>query len=352
MIAAVKNIEQIGTEAWSRFIESHPLSSVYHHAGWHRVIEKTYGYKASYCVIDGKEGIGAALPFVLTRSLPLGRRLVSYPYSDACDPLVRDRGEMEAIARKIDEIRVERHIGSAEIRTYRLMENLPDLAYPGKTSYCNYTLDLRRDGKLLFRSFHKDCVQRAIKKAQKSSVRVVEGRTAADLMEFYRLHTATRKRLGVPVQPFKFFRNLWEILHPPGIASLLLARDGGTTIAGVVQLKFKDTVYYKFAASESRFLSKKPNHLIIWRMIEDAQKEGYRCLDFGRTFTGDSGLMQWKARWGAERKDFRYIYPGTSAISRFSQEGNRTNAILSGILKRMPRFVVRASGELFYRYLA
>jgi CelD/BcsL family acetyltransferase involved in cellulose biosynthesis len=351
MKAEIRSIEQIGPGAWRRFIGDHPLSGVYHHEGWHGVIEKTYGYKADYCVIYGEDGIEAALPFVRV-SGPLRRRLVSYPYSDACDPLVKDSAQLGAIMQKVEELRAGQRIASAEQRTYHLMDYLPETPFSGEATYCNYVLDLSPGSGRLFKLFHKDCVQRAIKKAQKSSVEVTEGRTIADLKEFYRLHTDTRKRLGSPVQPFRFFANLWEILYPPGVVSLLLAREGGTNIAGVVQLKFKDTVYYKFAASDRRRLASKPNHLIIWKMIEDAQREGYRYLDFGRTFTGDSGLMQWKARWGAGRHDFRYVYPADSGGSRFNREGNRANAVLSGILKRMPAFIVRASGELFYRYLA
>jgi len=344
-------MEQIGAAKWRRFIEDHPLASVYHHDGWHTVIEKTYGYKADYCVVYGEGRIEAALPFVRVSGL-LKSRLVAYPYSDACDPLVTDSRSLGAVMQKLEELRAAQRIPSAELRTYRLMDYLLDSPFSGDATYCNYVLDLSPDAGKLFRSFHKDCVQRAIKKAQRSSVEVTEGTAAADLKAFYRLHTDTRRRLGAPVQPFRFFKNLWEILHPAGVVSLLLARENGQSIAGVVQLKFKDTVYYKFAASDRRRLANKPNHLIIWRMIEDAQREGYRYLDFGRTFSGDGGLMQWKARWGAARHDFRYVYPADAGGNKLNREGNRVNMVLSGILKRLPAFMIRASGELFYRYLA
>ena len=142
---------------------------------------------------------------------------------------------------------------------------------------------------------------------------VVEGKTAADMGEFYRLHTATRKRLGVPVQPFRFFRNLWEILQPPGIASLLLARDGGKTIAGIVQLKFKDTVYYKFAASDRRSLAKNPNHLIIWRMIEDAQRDGLPLSRFRPHLHGRHGADAVEGEVGGRAEGLPLHLPGDSA---------------------------------------
>jgi lipid II:glycine glycyltransferase (peptidoglycan interpeptide bridge formation enzyme) len=136
------------------------------------------------------------------------------------------------------------------------------------------------------------------------------------------------------------------------MVSVLLARERGHAIAGIVQLRFRDRVYYKFAASERESLAKNPNHLLIWRMIQDAARGGYRFLDFGRTYVGDAGLMQWKSRWGARREDFAYVYPMRPGAGRLSREGTRANAVLGGILRRMPCFMVRASGELLYRYLA
>ena len=242
-------------------------------------------------------------------------------------------------------------IKSAELRTFRLGEAMA-AASDGFGQYCTFVLDLRRDPADIFRSFHRDCVQRAIKRARRSSLEIMEGKTFADMKEFYRLHTDTRKRLGVPVQPLGFFRSLWETLYPLQMVSLLLAHSQGTAVAGVVQLKFKDVVYYKFAASERAALAINPNHLIIWRMVEDALTKGCGCLDFGRTYTGDAGLMQWKARWGAVRKDLRYLDPARPDEGSAPREAARANVFLSSILKKMPSFVVRGCGALLYRYLA
>lgn len=352
MVAGIESLEQIGTDRWNRFVEGHPLGSVYHHAGWHEAIERTYGHKGSYCVLGGSSGIAAALPFVMVRNPPLKRRVVSYPYSDACDPLVGNEEELRAITLEMEEYRKARGAKSIEIRTHRLFEKVPEAMKEEAPRYFNFVLDLRKDEERLLRSFHRDCVQRAIKKAKASSIQVVEGESFDDMKDFYGLHVSTRKRLGVPVQPFLFFKNLWEILRPLKMISVFVAKEHGAAIAGVVQLRFRDTVYYKFAAADSRYLGRKPNHLIIWRMIQRAREEGLGCLDFGRTYVGDAGLMQWKSRWGTEQKSLVYIHPADDGKSRFNQEGNRTNMILNGIIRKMPCFAVRLSGQLFYRYLA
>ncbi len=350
MIVCIRDIEQIGEDVWNDFVERHPLGTVYHHSAWHRVIEDTYGYRGSYCTIEEDGRLAAGLPFVLIHNLPLRRRLVSYPYSDTCDPLVHGPEELEAIMRVVRGYAASRRIGSAEIRTGRLSGSL--YRAQGDSRYCNFVLALDAGKEKLFRSFHKNCVQRGIRKAESSRLEVVEGKDVADMKRFYDLHVGTRKRHGVPPQPFRFFRNLWVIFHPRKMISLLFARTNGVDAAAVISLRFKDSVYYKFAAGEKLFFHKRPNHLLIWRLIEKAVSDGYRYLDFGRTFTGDRGLMQWKRRWGAVPARFEYVYPFDNTGGRFNQQGSRINRILSGILRNMPCFIVRMSGELFYRYLA
>jgi lipid II:glycine glycyltransferase (peptidoglycan interpeptide bridge formation enzyme) len=351
MIASIRELDQIGEEVWDDFVEQHPLGSIYHHSAWHHVIEETYGYRGRYCIVESGDRIRAALPFVLINNLPFRKRLVSYPYSDSCDPLVRERDELDAIMGTIEESLKSGRIASAEVRTVKLAEMLHRDADSG-SRYCNFVLALEPGKEKLFRSFHRNCVQRGIRKAQDFRVEVVEGRDLSDMKQFYGLHVSTRKRHGVPPQPFRFFRNLWEKLYPRNMLSLLLGMTNGVCAAAVVLLKFKDSVYYKFAAGDRRFLVKRPNHLLIWRIIETAVEEGYRYLDFGRTFTGDRGLMQWKARWGAVPLRFDYIYPGDCNKSRFNQQGDRANVMISSVLKKMPCFALRMSGELFYKYLA
>ncbi len=352
MVVGVKHIGQVGAEAWDGFVEQHALGNLYHWSKWHEVIEKTYGYKGSYCTVEDGNHIVAALPFVLVHNLLSRRRLVSYPFSDTCDPLVDDGEQMEVLIGAIEQYREDRGVRSAEIRTYRLSRKVPGFALDGLPRYCNFVLRMDDTPQNIFRSFHKNCIQRGIRKARYYRIEIVEGKTFDDMRVFYDLHIGTRKRHGTPPQPLRFFRNLWSTLYPSGRLSVLLAWAKGIPLAGAVTLKFKDTVYYKFAAAEKRYMIKRPNHLLLWKIIEDAVAEGYRYLDLGRTFIEDAGLMRWKARWGAFPKRLEYLNPIDCVESRLTQQGNRTNMLLSEIVKRMPCSAVRLSGELFYRYLA
>src|SRR5262249_49165081 len=60
----------------------------------------------------------------------------------------------------------------------------------------------------LFRSFHKDSVQRKIRRAEREGLGIKEGRSDELLESFYHLLLITRKRHGVPPPPRDWFRNL------------------------------------------------------------------------------------------------------------------------------------------------
>ncbi len=62
-------------------------------------------------------------------------------------------------------------------------------------------------------------------------------RAEQDLKKFYFIHAATRKRQGFPIQPYRFFKNMWKILYPQGYFTLLLAELNQTKIAGIVLFK-------------------------------------------------------------------------------------------------------------------
>jgi len=352
-MANIRDIGQIGEEAWNAFVLKHPFGSVYHHPLWHQAIEETYGYQSRYCTIEEDGQIVAGLPFTIARNALFQKNLISYPYSDACDPLLHSCQDMDEIARAIDDYAARNRITAREIRTYLCRGTIPGFSLEGEGTYCNFVLDLDRDADSIFRSLHHNCVQRGIRKAQSyRRMEVIEGSTLEEMRQFYDLHVMTRKWHGVPPQPFQFFKNLWETLRPPGLLSLLLARMNRITLAAVVLLRFKDVVYYKFAAADRSYLTRRPNHLLIWRIIEDALRDGYKSLDFGRTFVGDTGLIQWKTRWGGRPHAYGYYQSVGSHGDRSNREGNASRIILGSIIKRMPTCIVKLSGELFYKYLA
>ena len=83
-------IDPLRDARWPEFICRHPNASVFHTRGWLRAIQTTYGYEPIVFTTSAPsaEGLTNALLFCIVRSWLTGRRLVSLPFSDHCEPLV------------------------------------------------------------------------------------------------------------------------------------------------------------------------------------------------------------------------------------------------------------------------
>ncbi|MBW7956463.1 MAG: GNAT family N-acetyltransferase [Deltaproteobacteria bacterium] len=340
------SLEEIGEENWNTLASSLD-GTVYHHSAWHRAIELTYGIRPVYIVKRGAGGrISSAMP-AARLDWKLGKsRLVSYPFSDVCGPLYGTREEADGFIAALARFGTEGL--QTEIRS--TVRFTPDCfsAYGG---YAVYTLRIDRDEGALMEGFHRDCVRRKIKKAFQNGLRAREGNTVADLREFYGLHIRSRKRQGAPVQPFSFFRNIWNELYTRNLASLILVDKGPSAVSGVLLLQLGDTAYYKFGASDERHFGSGASQLAIWTAIKKASHEGRRVFDFGRTFTGNRGLMEFKMRWGAEAFPLYYLHaPGGKVVLK--DEGGKAARAAGALFRILPGFSNRLLGRLFYRYLA
>ena len=201
---------------WDNFVERHPLGTIYHHSLWQDVIKKTYGYQPLYHLLqEDSSGLQAAISSAFVKSRLTGNRIISYPFSDTCDPLVESSEQLRVLIEAVERSRAELNARFVELRFAKAHRFIND--YPSRTEYHDYHLALDRQPEVLFRSFHKNCIQRAIKKAKREALEIVIGKTEEDMKAFYRLNLMTRKKHGVPVQPYRFFRNLWYTLFPRGM---------------------------------------------------------------------------------------------------------------------------------------
>lgn len=343
-------LDAIGEENWLSFLEARG-STIYHHSRWHRAIELTYGIKPLYVVMTDETGaIKAAVPGAVVRGMTGAKKFVSFPFSDVCGPVADGPHEFGLIAGALSSGNglPEKTWSQAELRT----ENGPaPEGYTEYQGYCGHVLKLGRPTDDVFESFHKDCVQRRIRKAFRAGLKVFEGSSISDLRDFYGLHLMTRKKIGAPVQPFLFFRNIWELLKPGGHISVLIVKKGKTPVSGVVMLKYGRRATYKFGASDENFLNLGGNQIALWAAIKKASVDGFLEFDFGRSFSGNQGLSDFKARWGADEVKLSYLYSPEKSIG-LKDEGGRRWRIASAVFRNLPLISNRLIGRLFYKYLA
>jgi lipid II:glycine glycyltransferase (peptidoglycan interpeptide bridge formation enzyme) len=197
----------------------------------------------------------------------------------------------------------------------------------------------------------KSSVARHVRASMRAGVRVRVSRSWEDMQTFYRLHAQTRRRLGVPVQPKRFLKAVWQHVVDPGMGFLAMAEDGGgEPIASALFLAHGQALIYKFGASDASRWELKPNHLLFWTAIGWGRENGFRVLDFGKSDIASDGLRRFKSGWGAMEVPLEYMTSGQAGAGLADSE--RLAGALKAVISHSPVLVCRAIGELLYRYAA
>jgi hypothetical protein len=306
-------------------------------------LQKCYGYQSFIvAAIDVGGKIAAGAPFVAVKSPLTGRRWVSLAFTDYCPVLYNDEESLNILTNHLLGLYRSKKSPGIEVRWV-----LPTQAgIHTLSNYVMHELDLTENPDMLYKAFSK-MHQRNIRKSELGKVVVRRSTSREDLPVFYRLHMHTRRRLGVPVQPWRFFDLLWTDIIEPGLGFLLLAYADGEPASAAIFLNYKDTVIYKYGASDEKHWALRPNNLLFWTAIRWSCENGYRVLNFGNSEVGNQGLREFKLGWGTRETSLSRSYIG-------SEPGGRTGGVkekvLSSVIRNSPTLVCRLTGELLYRH--
>jgi len=335
------DVLEVEDPRWQAFVARSASATPFHHPAWARLLATTYGLRV-FALLLGDGTAGA--PFIVARAVTGRRTWVSLPYTDEL-PVLAD--STEAQGRFVSALAT--FGGRFGARRIDLRTSVEELGWRRDTCAVLHELQLQDDADEVHRTFSKSQVVRNIKRAAREGV-TVQAATGVDGMRtFYALHERTRRRQGVPVQPWRFFALIWEHMVAQGRGTVLIASHEGTPLAGALFLHTHGTTIYKFGASDPEGWERRPNHAIFWRAIQDACARGDARMDFGRTDLGNDGLRAFKSGWGACERPLVYssLEPGAVA----GEEGLATRA-LAEVIRRGPSWVGRGVGAALYRFAA
>lgn len=339
---SVKIINPAVDRRWNRFVAEHTQGTVFHSPAWISLLSETYKYKPfAYVSIDSGT-IHAGIPFLEISNLLTDKRWVSLPFTDYCPPLYTDLEDLQAILEYLIDVRKERRLKSIEIR-------FPVPATNGifqDNSFVLHTLKLSSDLDALFKSFSKKFRQYP-RKAERDGLYLETYDSIKDIEIFYGLHLQTRKKLGVPVQPKRFFDLLWRHVIDKELGKVILAFYKDKPISASVVLTYKKHAMIKYSASDPSYFHLHPHYFIFLKSIEWAAQNGSHEIDFGKTEVDNLGLRKFKDGWGVVEEPLPYSYIASSPPS----SGNGLlQRIGSTVIRHSPSFVCRGIGEAFYKY--
>lgn len=337
-------IDPLKDARWDALLERHPHASIFHSRGWLEALHRTYGYvPVAYTDSGPASELENVIVFCRVDSWLTGKRLVSLPFSDHCDPLTdqsaNDRGFYHQVLHCLEQSEW-RYI---EIRWL----HWPNPVLEQDKTYCFHQIDLRPSLDLLFRAFHKDSTQRKIKRAQGEKLIVEQGTSESHLDSFYELQLLTRRRHGLPPQPRQWFRNLASCLGDRMM--VLVAYRNRQPAAAILTLRFKDTLVYKYGCSDPRFHNLGAMHLLFWTAIGNAKRIGLLQFDLGRSDQEDLGLIKFKDRWGAKRSTI-VVGRHPAGVSRWGGDSWKLR-VMGSVFRSVPDPILAGVGGLLYKHL-
>ena len=342
---SIKIIDPTRYEGWDALLLSHPDYSFFHSSAWASVLFESYHYTPNYFTIidDGK--LLALIPVMEVNSFLTGRRGVSLPFTDYCNPILDHGIKLQDLMNPITE-----HGEKAGWRylEFRGRKDLFPFSLPSCT-YLGHTLDLSRGEEQVFSNF-RDSTKRNTKKAVKEGVEVKIEHSLELMNEFYRLNCMTRKEHGLPPQPFYFFKKIYDHVISKNLGMVVLASLGQENVAGAIYFHFGEKAVYKYGASDKKFQQIRANNLVMWEAIKWYSQNGYKSLCFGRTEPENQGLIQFKSGWGTTEQPIHY-YQYDLKKGSFVRGSSKVTGFHNKIFRNMPIPISNKIGSLLYKHV-
>jgi lipid II:glycine glycyltransferase (peptidoglycan interpeptide bridge formation enzyme) len=297
-------------------------------------------------VEDALGVLRAGMPLMDLRGWLKGRRLVSLPFSDHTPMLLSSEADRDSLVDGLLDL-----LGQLGVDRCELHDSIPERTgvYGGAVAL-RHESALGDDPAAMFERFHRTRVRQPIEHAMSSGVTLERGDGLAALRDYYRLHVATRRRHGVPPQPWRFFQLLHERIFSAGLGHLFLARKDGHVIAGSIFLGWGSRLVYKFNASDPVYWKLSANQLLLWHAMQWGGANGFTTLDWGRTEPEHTGLRDFKRGFGTEEIPLHYsvITQQSPPADRSHQASQPVRGWGAQIIRHAPLWFCRGVGRVLY----
>ncbi len=339
-------IDPTKIERWDELILNFPDYTFFHTSDWAKVLQETYDFKPHYLSLTDSGRIKAILPLMEVNSLFTGKRAVSLPFTDFCEPLISSGVNLKRLRNRVMNYSKQKRFNSVEFRDSEVHLDNSIIIPAGY----QHILDLNLREEDLFRNL-SDNTRRNIRKAIRNRVTFEIDNSLSALEDFYNMNCYTRRRHNLPPQPFKFFKNLYEIVLTKNKGIICISKYKGKSVASAVFLLIGQKAIYKYGASLFEYQNIRPNNILMWETIKYLKDHGYKELNFGRTELENIGLRRFKLGWGATEKIlnyYRFEFGKNGKISASTSSLNQGRLPLN----KFPIFLLKIIGNLVYKHVA
>ena len=344
--AEAMTVDPLGCAEWDAMVAAHPQSTIFHSGGWARVLRDTYGHRPFYIARIEDKRLAGLLPVMEVSSWLTGRRGVSLPFTDFCPALVSAGCAGGDLYRSAMETGRQRRWKRLECRGF-------DGVWAGarpSLSFYGHKIDLGAGEAKLFQGL-EGAMRRGVRKAEQVGVKIDFDAGPESMRTFFTLHCRTRRRHGLPPQPWRFFLNIQRHLLSLGRGFVATARLEGRALAAAVFLHDRRQALYKFGASDYESQQARPNNMMMWAAMRHCAERGLATLNLGRTSLSNEGLRRFKLGLGAVEEEIRYMKYDFSS-EQFVRDVDRAEGWHNRVFAQLPLPVLRLAGAILYPHLS
>ncbi|HSR58319.1 MAG TPA: GNAT family N-acetyltransferase [Candidatus Binataceae bacterium] len=325
---------------WRSAVNKFAGAALYHREPWLQTLCGCYGLNLQMAALFGSGELRAAAMFARCRGL-FSTRLVSLPFSDQGEVLAADDDSRDALLHAL--------AGAPGASAMEVRGVAGPAPWVNVDCFLHWEVDLTRPFDKIYPTFGRQVKHKA-KKARKENVSVERGASLDHMRRFYELQLETRRRFGLPPQPWRFFASVHEAFSRSGDCEIWLATHEGRVAAGLVVLRDGGTIYYKWGARREDGPAG-ASHLLGMSLIEEFAGKA-ACLDLGRSDARNAGLNRFKEDLGGQSRPLPYTFLPSAPKHISSEVTSGPVKLARMVWKRLPLGVTRVAGELMYRYLA
>ncbi len=348
-VPEVRALTSADESEWTAFVRGHDAATFYHTLAWRDFVAEVFGHRPRYLIAkDGNQIVGA-LPLFEVAFPWLGSKFISLPY---------DVGSGGALAGTDD---VERHLAAhalsmARDRGARYLElrgghRRPALEALGfRVQEPVVISDMALANEAEVRAGISTDHRKAIRKAASRGVRVRDAVTAADYETFYEVYLRVFRDFGTPPYAARYFASLFTSIQPEGGVRTFLAEVDGRCVGGLVLFCFERSLVSKFAVCLPDAVTTRAYAALYWRAIEFGLAGGYQRLSWGTSSRDQTGLIEFKERWGAISRDAVLYDMDVRGRAPDLASYYESGGVARSVWRRLPLAVTRGGGAVLNRW--
>ena len=292
---------------WDQFVSEHS-HLIFHTSIWGNVLKNGYNTKLLYYVLEDDNQWLLGIPGMLSgRFLKLWYSLVPY------GGFIGKREFIPHLVELIAKDTRKRKIDRLQIVDPKISRSGEIAGFVEQESYW-HILNLKNKTEEDIYKGYKPNLKRTLNEAMTNEINIEKIKNIKEVETFYGLYLASiRRNRGIVRYPLALFESIFSLIEQ-GQADIFFANYQGKAVAGIVVIYSEKTAHYFHGGSSDEYLELRPNDLLFHFAITEASKNGKTEFDFLGSSKKMQGLVQFKEKWGTQRKT---LYASHKNISKF-----------------------------------